>query len=190
MLKISARTTPLRHLSKNTNSANSTGQLVKRGVLLLLSVSLFACASVDNRFADAEHRAHPAMKVFLDYDKAAKNSDEFNEKLIAFFSASDQKRIAATMGWQKLVYTSSYRALKDGECEEIAIAEKKPSRVSISCKGPFTFRSAFGYKREETMELRVSVREVAGQWYIGTSGMRHTMDGGESVPRSTGIKFK
>lgn len=185
MFKMFMRVNPL----NNLNHVKCVPQLFKRAFLLLLSLTLFACASVDKRFTDPEHRGHPAMQVFLDYDKAVKASDEFNDELKAFFSASDQKKIAATMGWQRLVYTTSYKGLKQGVCEDIAITQQSITSVLISCKGPFTYQSAFGYSRQETMELRVFVRKVIDQWYISSSGMKHTMDGGESVPRSTGIKF-
>lgn len=164
---------------------------VKKIVGLLLMVLLVSCASMDQRFADVEDRAHPGVKVFLDYQSAAKKSQQFDKELQAYFSPSTQQRFADMIGWQKLVYSASFRALHLGDCESIYITENFPDRILVNCEGPYLYESPFGYSREERMHLRVYIVRISeGEWAIGRSGLTHTMDGGESVSRSTGLKFR
>ncbi len=163
--------------------------MIKNCAVVLSVLFLYSCATVDDRFVKPEDADHPGMKVFLDFQKAITSDSKFDDEIKAFYSAAGQKRIAATQGWHKLVYTASFRALKAGSCDEIAIIKESPKRILVSCKGPFLYQSAFGYSRDETMHLRVNVRKVANDWYMDTAGLRHTMDGGQSVSRSIGLKF-
>ena len=162
---------------------------IKSCAVMLSVVFLYSCATIDKRFAKPEDAVHPGMQVFLNYQKTITSDSAFDDEIKAFFSQAGQKRIAATQGWHKLVYTASFRALKLGSCDEIAILNESPERILVSCKGPYLYKSAFGYSREETMHLRVNIRKVADTWYIDTASLKHTMDGGQSVPRSIGLKF-
>lgn len=150
---------------------------------------LYSCATVDERFTKPEDAIHPGMQVFLNYQKAIASGSDFDDEVKVFFSEAGQKRIAASQGWHKLVYTASFRALKAGSCDEIAILKESPGRILVSCKGPYLYQSAFGFSRDETMHLRVNIRKVANTWYMDTASLKHTMDGGQSVPRSIGLKF-
>ena len=163
---------------------------MSRNLVVLMSVlALFSCVTVDERFADPEDAIHPGMQVFLNYQKVINSDSEFDDEIQLFFSEAGRKRIQATQGWNRLVYSSSFRALKWGSCDDISILKQSSNSILVSCKGPFTYRSAFGFSRQETMHLRVNVRKVGQGWYIDTAGLTHTMDGGNSVPRSTGLKF-
>ncbi len=160
-------------------------------LLIAVTLLLASCASVDTRFANQEHRQHPGMDVFLDYMEASQKSESLDD-VRQYFSSQAKRTIDTTKGWHKLTVTSSYRGLKNGQCDEISILSQTNSLILVSCKGPFTFRSVFGYQSDETMHLRVNVSydRVQDGWFIYNSGLTHTMGGGESVSRSTGIKFK
>lgn len=167
------------------------GDRVKKFLGLLSVVLLASCASMDQRFANVEDRAHPGVKVFLDYQSAVKKSQQFDETLHGYFSPSMRPRFKDMIGWHKLVYTASFRALRLGDCESIYITEDFPDRILVNCEGPYLYESPFGYSREESMHLRVYIVRISeGEWVIGRSGLTHTMDGGESVSRSTGLKFR
>ena len=166
------------------------GNLNKVSICLLLAVVLSSCASIDKRLVNAADAEHPGMQVFLAYAEAVNTSEEIDDNVKSFFSKHARTRIETTKGWHRLVYTSSYRALKDGECESITISARSQSKILVSCEGPFVFKSAFGYKSDETMHLRVNVVRSAEGWTIDTSGLTHTMNGGKSVDRSMGLKFK
>lgn len=169
---------------------NAINHLLIRGAFLLAAIVLTSCATVDKRFSNTDDKQHPAMQVFLDYKKASSASEKFSDEIKAFFSPASQRRIDTTMGWHKLVFTTSYKALRLGDCDSINIIENLSNSILISCKGPYNYQSAFGYSSDETMHLQVYVKKQAEQWYISTGGLTHTMDSGKSVPRSTGIKFK
>lgn len=168
----------------------STTSAIKWTAFIGCMQFLLACATLDERFANQEDIQHPAMQVFLAYKEVAQANDDFNDEVKAFFSEVGQKRIEQTMGWHRLVFSASHRALSNGDCEQISIDSQSVNHVLISCKGPYTFKSAFGLKSEETMHLRVDVRKIKGEWHIDTSGLTHTMQGGESVPRSIGRKYQ
>ena len=164
-------------------------KLLRNFVFSISILALFSCATVDKRFTDPEDAVHPGVQVFLDYQKSINSESEFDDEMQLFFSEAGRRRIQATQGWNRLVYSSSFRALKWGSCDDISILKRSLNSILVSCKGPFTYRSAFGFSSQEMMHLRVNVRKVGQGWYIDTAGMTHTMDGGNSVPRSTGIKF-
>jgi|GEM_PF-969944 len=164
-------------------------KLLRNFVFSISVLALFSCATVDKRFADPEDAVHPGVQVFLDYQKSINSESEFDDEMQLFFSEAGRRRIQATQGWNRLVYSSSFRALKWGSCDDISILKQSSNSILVSCKGPFTYRSAFGFSRQETMHLRVNVRKVGQGWYVDTAGMTHTMDGGNSVPRSIGLKF-
>ena len=164
-------------------------KIVRNFLSFVSVVFLCSCATMDQRFANQEDLVHPGMQVFLDYQKAINTESDFDDDMKSFFSDAGRKKIKMTKGWNRLVYSASFRALKLGSCDEIAILSQASSSILVSCKGPYAYRSAFGFGREETMHLRVYVRRDSQGWYIDSSGLTHTMDGGQSVPRSIGLKF-
>ena len=166
-----------------------TKKTIKGFVFSISVLVLFSCAVVDKRFSNPEDAVHPGMLVFLNYQKAINSESKFDDEIQLFFSEVGRKRIQASQGWNRLVYSASFRALKDGSCDEMSIASQSSANILVSCKGPYFYSSAFGFSRQETMHLRVNVRKVGQGWYIDTAGLTHTMDGGNSVPRSTGLKF-
>ena len=164
-------------------------KIVRHFVSLAAILALCSCATIDDRFSNPDDAIHPGMQVFLEYQKAITIESDFNDEIKSFFSDAGRKKIESTKGWNRLVYSASFRALKLGSCDEIAILSQASSSILVSCKGPYAYRSAFGFGREETMHLRVYVRRDSQGWYIDSSGLTHTMDGGQSVPRSIGLKF-
>ena len=164
-------------------------KVIKGFVVGAFVLVLYSCATVDKRFSNPEDVVHPGIQAFLNYQKKINSDSEFDDEMQLFFSEAGRKRIQAAQGWNRLVYSSSFRALKWGSCDDISILKQSSSSILVSCKGPFTYRSAFGFSRQEMMHLRVNVRKVGQGWYIDTAGLTHTMDDGNSVPRSTGLKF-
>ena len=155
----------------------------------ILAGLLHGCAAVDTRVVNPEHAEHPAYKAFVAYSKTVSKHEAFDDSVIAHFLPSLQGPIAESMGWYRLVFSSSHQALRQGKCEEIYLQSITESSVQLNCKGPFEFVSHFGFKSQETMHLRTYIRQEQGQWYIGRSGLFHTMGAGNSVPRSIGLKF-
>ena len=164
-------------------------KMVKHFITLVSILALYSCATIDQRFANQDDAIHPGMQVFLDYQQAITTDSEFDDGIQSFFSEAGRKKIAASQGWHKLVYTASFRGLKSGSCDELSILNQSSNFILVSCKGPYAYRSAFGFGREETMHLRVYVRKNSQGWYVDNGGLTHTMDGGQSVPRSIGLKF-
>ena len=163
--------------------------MVKHLITLASILALYSCATIDQRFANQDDAIHPGMQVFLDYQKAITIESDFDDEIKSFFSDAGRKKIELTKGWHRLVYSASFRALKFGSCDELSILNQASNFILVSCKGPYSYRSAFGFGREETMHLRVYVRRDSQGWYIDSAGLTHTMDGGQSVPRSIGLKF-
>ncbi len=164
-------------------------KIVRNFLSFVSVIVLCSCATMDQRFANQEDLAHPGMQVFLDYQKSINTESDFDDEIKSFFSEAGRKKIESTKGWNRLVYSASFRALKFGSCDELSILSQTSSTILVSCKGPYAYRSAFGFGREESMHLRVYVRKNSQDWYIDTAGLTHTMDGGQSVPRSIGLKF-
>jgi hypothetical protein len=162
---------------------------VKRFIVPVFVLGLYSCATVDKRFSNPEDAVHPGMQVFLDYQASINSDSGFDDGVPLFFSEAGQKKIEASQGWNRLVYSSTFRALKNGSCEALSIIKQSPNRILISCKGPYFYSSPFGFSSEEKMHLRVYVRKSNQRWSIDTAGLTHTMDGGNSVPRSAGLKF-
>ena len=164
-------------------------KIVRNFLSLAAILALCSCATVDDRFSNPDDAIHPGMQVFLEYQKAITIESDFDDEIKSFFSDAGRKKIESTKGWNRLVYSASFRAIKQGSCNDLSILQQSMSSILVSCKGPYAYRSAFGFGREEVMHLRVYVRKVGQDWYIDTAGLTHTMDGGQSVPRSIGLKF-
>ena len=87
-------------------------KLLRNFVFSISVLALFSCATVDKRFADPEDAVHLGVQVFLDYQKSINSESEFDDEMQLFFSEAGRRRIQATQGWNRLVYSSSFRALK------------------------------------------------------------------------------
>ena len=155
----------------------------------LLFLFITSCSTFDARFIDSGHAKHPAVRVFLDFEKEVENKNTFEDKLKVFFSPKAIREIETKKGWYRLVYTSSFRALRDGSCEQISLIKKSHSHVLLSCKGPYKFKSPLGLSSNEKMHLKVNIRLFNGNWYLDKAGLTHTMAGGKTAPRSMGLKF-
>ncbi len=156
---------------------------------LLMIFFIHSCVMYDARFDNIDYARHPSVKTFLKFEKEVKNTKIFEDKLMVFYSPKARREIETKKGWYKLVYTSSYRALRDGYCEKITLIRQSRSNVLLSCKGPYKFNSPFGLSSNEKMHLRVNLRLYNGIWYLDKAGLTHTMAGGKTSPRSMGLKF-
>ena len=161
-----------------------------KGVFVLSAVLLIqGCSTTDTRLANPEHGEHPAYKAFVAYSKTVSKHEAFDETVLTHFLPSQQGTISGSMGWYRLVYSASHQALRQGSCDEIYLQSITDVSVLLNCKGPFEYISHFGFKSQETMHLRTYIRKEGERWYIGRSGLFHTMGAGNSVPRSIGLKF-
>lgn len=156
---------------------------------LLIFFFISSCVTYDARIKNIEHAQHPSVKVFLEFEKEVKNTKTFDQGLMSFFSPKARREIETKKGWYRLVYTSTYRALRDGVCETINIIKESRSNVLLSCKGDYKFKSVFGMSSNERMHLRVNLRLIDDVWYLDKAGLTHTMGGGKVSPRSMGLKF-
>ena len=107
-----------------------------------------------------------------------------------FFNPASHATIIRSQGWYRLAYSASFDGLKNGRCESIELLKQGPNFALLSCKGPYKFKSALGLATDETMQIRVNMKQVNGQWYFLKSSLTHTMAGGRYPDRNIGIKFK
>ena len=175
---------PMKVQASNGYSSLSMAILLS---LLILSVG---CTTVDTRLVNPEHAEHPAYKAFVAYSRTVSANEEFNAEVIDHFLPSLHETIEGSMGWYRLAFSASHQALRHGSCEEVYLQAVTPGSVLLNCKGPFEFVSHFGFKSQETMHLRTYIQKEGERWYIGRSGLFHTMGAGKSVPRSIGLKFE
>jgi hypothetical protein len=153
---------------------------------------LYSCTVFDERFQNNGDFEHPAVGIFLDYERMVAKTESFDE-VSEYFSKADKKIIGRAQGWGRLVYSASDQALRNGSCSEIFLSDVAAASVLLHCKGPYTFKSPFGLVSEETMHLRVYIKKYQDEWYISRAGLTHsmpTLPGREMIPRSIGLKFK
>lgn len=153
-------------------------------------VLLAACATQDQRVVIAEQNNHPAIALFLNYETAVAKADSFNDVIDDFFNPASHAIISRSQGWYRLAYSASFDGLKNGRCESIELLKQGPNFALLSCKGPYKFKSALGLATDETMQIRVNMKRVNGQWYFLKGSLTHTMAGGRYPDRNIGIKFK
>jgi hypothetical protein len=158
--------------------------------LCLLTVLLTACVNIDPRVSMPDQFSHPAMAVFLDYEKAVAESDSFNELISRFYSPAAQKLIPTKKGWYLFPYSLPFDALKYGRCESLELLNQRENSVLLSCKGPYNYRSILAGNSNETMHLRARIIKVHGQWYLDKAGMVNTIKQGQYPDISRGLKFK
>ena len=153
-------------------------------------ILLAACATQDQRVVIAEQNNHPAIALFLNYETAVAKADSFNDVIDDFFNPASHATISRSQGWYRLAYSASFDGLKNGRCESIELLKQGPNFALLSCKGPYKFKSALGLATGETMQIRVNMKQVNGQWYFLKGSLTHTMAGGRYPDRNIGIKFK
>lgn len=157
---------------------------------LIALVLLAACVTQDQRVVIGEQHQHPAIALFLNYESAVAEADSFNDVIDGFFNPASHATISKSLGWYRLAYTASYQGLRNGRCESIELLKQGPNFALLSCKGPYQFKSALGLTTAETMQIRVNMQQVEGQWYFTKSALTHTMAGGRYPDRNIGLKFK
>ena len=86
-----------------------------------------------------------------------------------FYTPTTQQHIAKQLGWRKFLYSSAYKALKNGNCESI---ELKPlgNRVQIDCVGSMVVSSMFLADQQQSLHLRVYMVQQNGQWFMDKAG--------------------
>ena len=153
-------------------------------------ILLAGCATQDQRVVIAEQQQHPAIALFLNYETAVAEADSFNDVIKDFFNPALHSTILRSQGWYRLAYSASYQGLKNGRCESIELLRQGPNFALLSCKGPYQFKSALGLATDETMQIRVNMKQINGQWYFYKGALTHTMAGGRYPDRNIGLKFK
>ena len=111
---------------------------------ICLALMLSACTSQLPKYSmDNATSAHPATMRFIAFSDQAKTAEAYDAMLAAFYTPATQAHIAKQLGWRKFLYSSAYRALKNGNCESI---ELKPlgNRVQIDCVGISNKACIFG----------------------------------------------
>ena len=157
---------------------------------LVLTGCLISCTTVSIEFASKEQTEHPAAQTFIRYISSIPGTDKARE-LIAFYRPKDRQRIQNLKGWNLFAYTSAYRGLKSGRCEQLTLRKVHNNMVHIDCLGSYNFKQILGNTSIESMHIRVIMVQSDGEWYLDRSGLQHTQNGGETKYISRyGIKFK
>ena len=137
---------------------------------ICLALVLSACASQLPKYSmDNATSAHPATQRFIAFSDQAKTAEAYDDMFATFYTPTTQRHIAKQLGWRKFLYSSAYRALKNGNCESI---ELKPlgNRVQIDCIGSMVVSSMFLADQQQSLHLRVYMVQQKGQWFMDKSG--------------------
>ena len=137
---------------------------------ICLALILSACTSQLPKYSmDDATSTHPATMRFIAFSEQAKTAEAYDAMLAAFYTPATQAHIAKQLGWRKFLYSSAYRALKNGNCESI---ELKPlgNRVQIDCVGSMVVSSMFVADQQQSLHLRVYMVQQNGQWFMDKSG--------------------
>jgi hypothetical protein len=158
---------------------------------ICLALVLSACASQLPKYSmDNATSAHPATQRFIAFSDQAKTADVYDDMFATFYTPTTQQHIAKQLGWRKFLYSSAYRALKNGNCESI---ELKPlgNRVQIDCVGSMVVSSMFLADQQQSLHLRVYMIQQKGEWFMDKSG--YVAANFAILPvtyNSAGMKFK
>ena len=137
---------------------------------ICLALVLSACASQLPKYSmDNATSAHPATMRFIAFSDQAKTAEAYDDMFATFYTPTTQQHIAKQLGWRKFLYSSAYRALKNGNCESI---ELKPlgNRVQIDCIGSMVVSSMFLADQQQSLHLRVYMVQQKGEWFMDKSG--------------------
>jgi|GEM_PF-2521851 len=152
----------------------TTNWLYLRSLILVkaicLALVLSACASQLPKYSmDNATSAHPATQRFIAFSDQAKTAEAYDDMFATFYTPTTQRHIAKQLGWRKFLYSSAYRALKNGNCESI---ELKPlgNRVQIDCIGSMVVSSMFLADQQQSLHLRVYMVQQKGEWFMDKSG--------------------
>ena len=138
---------------------------------------------------DETTSTHLATQRFIAFTKAARVAGSFDTVLQTFYTKSTQEKVAKLVGWSKLIYSSSYEALKNGNCERIQL-KSLGQQVQIDCIGTMRVPSLFLGDQEHRMQLRVYMSEYQGMWYLEQAGYISVVPGDLSNGRTrAGLKF-
>ncbi|MBT8140659.1 MAG: hypothetical protein KJP25_12900 [Gammaproteobacteria bacterium] len=166
-------------------------KMLKNHQFLMLSVAavilVSGCTLIDRRFENPADRNHPAMQVFLAYNKAVRQAESFAEIYRDFYPESQWELIEGTMGWARLAYSASFKGLKTGKCNELSLLRRGPQRAEILCKGVYRIPNNLMQGKEFGMEIKVIALKSGDRWYLGRSGMKHETGLGNYA--AFGIKF-
>ena len=173
----------------------TSNQLYLRSLTLIkascLALILSACASQLPKYSMGDATsAHPATMRFIAFAEQAKTAATYDDMLATFYTPTTRQHIAKQLGWRKFLYSSAYKALKNGNCESI---ELKPfgNRVQIDCVGSMVVSSMFLADQQQSLHLRVYMVQQNGQWFMDKSG--YAAANLATLPvtyNRTGMKFK
>jgi len=159
--------------------------------LLLTALLFVGCSSqLDKPTMDDATRVHPATQRFISFAYKAKTVERYDELVSEFYIPQTQQRIEKLFGWPLFVYSSPFRALKNGHCDSIELTPLE-NRVQIDCLGIMTVQSMILDDHDEPMHLRVYMLQHKGKWYFDRSG--YVYADSDSIPVTygrAGIKFK
>ena len=158
---------------------------------ICLALVLSACASQLPKYSmDNATSAHPATQRFIAFSDQAKTAEAYDDMFATFYTPTTQQHIAKQLGWRKFLYSSAYKALKNGECKSIQL---KPlgNRVQIDCVGSMVVSSMFLADQQQSLHLRVYMIQQNGKWFMDKSG--YAAANLATLPvtyNRTGMKFK
>ncbi|MDB4631389.1 hypothetical protein OAF61_02735 [Pseudomonadales bacterium] len=166
-------------------------RITKSIVALITAGCLTACISPTPKYTmNKQTSAHPATERFTAFANAAKTAKSHDELLERFYTAQTQRQISGLIGWRKLLYSSSYRALKRGTCESIELKVLGP-QVQIDCFGTMIVPSMFLGDQQHRMHLRVYLVQEQSQWYLAQAGYVSVVPGELSNGFTrAGLRFK
>ena len=170
-------------------------QLYLRSLTLIkatcLALILSACASQLPKYSmDDATSAHPATMRFIAFAEQAKTAATYDDMLATFYTPTTRQHIAKQLGWRKFLYSSAYKALKNGNCESIQL-KTLGNRVQIDCVGTMVVSSMFLADQQQSLHLRVYMIQQKQEWFMDKSG--YVAANFAILPvtyNSAGMKFK
>jgi hypothetical protein len=173
----------------------TSNQLYLRSLTLIkatcLALILSACASQLPKYSMGDATsAHPATMRFIAFAEQAKTAATYDDMFETFYTPTTQQHIAKQLGWRRFLYSSAYKALKNGNCENIQL---KPlgNRVQIDCVGSMVVSSMFLADQQQSLHLRVYMIQQKQEWFMDKSG--YVAANFAILPvtyNSAGMKFK
>ena len=109
-------------------------QLYLRSLTLIkatcLALILSACASQSPKYSmDDATSAHRATTRFIAFVEQAKTAATYDDMLATFYTPTTQQHIAKQLGWRKFLYSSAYKALKNGELRKHSAQTSREPRT-------------------------------------------------------------
>lgn len=165
-------------------------QIVRQFLFFALHLFLLGCSNTSPYLVGDTTKNHPATQTFIDFIKATKHSNNFDD-VIDYYNDDTHGTINKAIGWYKFAYTAVYKALKQGaDCAQITTTRQGKNKARIDCIGDYTFKSHFLGTSQEDIHIQVNMIKKQDKWYLLQSGYAHTQNNrtGREYNR-IGIKF-